>query len=53
MNKKVILYVKEPLPINPATGNYYPSDQAYIDELLNNYGIEVANSHTELTAKLQ
>jgi hypothetical protein len=52
-NKPVILYVKELLPINPSTGTYYPSDQAFIDDLLNTHNIEFSNSLPDLTSKLQ
>jgi len=51
--KPVILHVKEPLPINPNTGNYYASDQAFIDDLLNEYNIQFSNSISDLTSKLQ
>jgi len=52
-NKPIILHVKEPLPIDASTGNYYPSDQAFIDNLLNTYNIQLTNSLPDLISKLQ
>ncbi len=51
--KSVVLYVKKPLPINPNTGSYYASDQAFIDDLLNTHNIQFSNSLSDLTSKLQ
>lgn len=51
--KPVILHVKEPLPINPNTGTIYPSDQQFIDGLLNDYNIQFSNSLSELTSKIK
>lgn len=51
--KRVLLYVKEPIPINPNTGSYFPSDQAYLDDLLNTHNIKVVNSLDELENIIQ
>lgn len=51
--KAIILHVKQSLPINPNTGTYYASDQAFIDDLLNTHNIQFSNSLSDLTSKLQ
>lgn len=52
-SKRVLLYVKEPIPINPDTGSYFLSDQEYLDDLLNNHNIQVVNSLDELENIIQ
>lgn len=46
-SKRVVLYIKEPIMKDP-NNLYFPSDQAYIDDLLNNYNIQVVNSLDDL-----